>query len=251
VCGSERSLPYFTEGLSYTLNNDQRSYSITGTGNATDLDVIIPAFYNDLPVTSISSSAFSNCTSLASITIPDSVTTIGSSAFSNCTSLESITIPESVTTIGDAAFSSCTSLASITVDENNTAYKDIDGNLYTKDGKTLIQYAIGKTDTSFTIPDGVEVIGGAAFVYCTSLASITIPESVTKIGSYAFCGCKSLASITIPESVTTIGYYAFYDCYRLTDVYYTGGVEDWATISIGDYNSYLTGATIHYNYAAE
>jgi hypothetical protein len=66
-------------------------------------------------VTSISAYAFSNCTSLTSITIPDSVTTIGNAAFNNCDGLTSITIPDSVTTIGDSAFLACYGLTSVTV----------------------------------------------------------------------------------------------------------------------------------------
>jgi hypothetical protein len=64
-------------------------------------------------VTSIGSFAFSSCTSLPSITIPNAVTSIGSYAFYGCTSLSSITIPNGVTSIGSSAFNSCTSLATI------------------------------------------------------------------------------------------------------------------------------------------
>ena len=143
---------------------------------------------------------------------------IGRSAFNRCTSLTSVTIPDSVTEIGEYAFFYCTSLTSITVDENNTAYKSIDGSLYSKDGKTLIQYAVGKNDTSFTIPDSVTSIGDRAFEYCTSLTSVTIPDSVTSIGEEAFYDCSGLTSVTIPDSVTTIGSYAFENCYSLTTI---------------------------------
>ena len=139
-------------------------------------------------VTSIGNYAFCDCWFLTSVTIPDSVTSIGGSAFYNCNSLTSITIPDSVTSIGNRAFSLCDNLTSITVDENNQYYKSIDGNLYTKDGTTLVQYAIGKKDTSFVIPDSVTTIGERAFSHCDSLTSITIPDSVTSIGRYAFSG---------------------------------------------------------------
>ena len=214
-------------------------------------------------VTSIGGSAFSYCTSLTSITIPDSVTSIGSSAFAYCSSLESITIPKSVTSIGSYAFRGCSSLTSITVDENNANYKSIDGNLYTKDGKTLIQYAIGKTNSSFTIPNSVTSIGSSAFGGCSSLTSVTIPDSVTSIGSSAFGGCSSLTSVTIGNGVTSIGSYAFSDCsslkfiviptdiasignyafYKYTKVCYTGSEDDWSKVNIGTnekiFNHYL------------
>ena len=76
---------------------------------------------------------------------------------------------------------------------------------------------------------------------------MTIPEGVTSIGDTAFRGCTGLTSVVIPEGVTSIGDYAFYDCTSLTDVYYLGSEEAWAAISIGTYNTWLTGATIHYN----
>ena len=113
------------------------------------------------------------------------------------------------------------------MDENNLNYKSIDGNLYSKDGKTLIQYAIGKTATSFVIPDSVTTIGDGAFRYCNSLTNVTIGDSVTTIGEGAF-SC----------------------CYSFTDVYYTGTEEQWNAISIDSYTD-LTNATIHYNYVPD
>ncbi|MBR2904177.1 MAG: leucine-rich repeat domain-containing protein, partial [Clostridia bacterium] len=160
--------------------------------------------------------AFYECDGLKQIIIPDSVTSIGSHAFYNCDSVTSVTIGDSVTSIGSYAFYYCDSLTSIEVDGNNTAYKSIDGNLYTKDGKTLLQYAIGKTATTFTVPDGVTSIGNAAFEYCSSLTSVVIPYSVTSIGSHAFACCDSLTSVTIGDSVTSIGYAAFNSCTSLT-----------------------------------
>ena len=169
-------------------------------------------------VTSIGDRAFYYCSSLTSITIPDSVTSIGGFAFYDCKSLTSITIPGSVTSIGEGAFSGCKSLTSIEVDENNQYYKLIDGNLYSKDGKKLIQYVIGKTATRFVIPSGVTSIGPYAFSSCTNLTSITIPDSVTSIGSSAFSHCTNLTSITIPDSVTSIGLLAFKNCTNLTSI---------------------------------
>ena len=205
----------------------------------------------------------------ASFIIPDGVTSIGNSAFRDCYSLTNITIPNSVTSIGNSAFSNCDKLTSIIVDANNEKYKSIDGNLYMKNGKTLIQYAIGKKDTSFIIPDGVTSIDDAALRYCYNLTSISIPDSVTSIGSYAFSDCYSLTSITIPDSVASIGSYAFYHCDNLTSitipssvtsignnafyfcirlhtVYYTGTESEWNAISIGSDNSSLTYATRYY-----
>ena len=183
-----------------------------------------------------------------SFEIPTGVTSIGEYAFSDCTSLESLIIPSSVTSIGRYAFYYCTSLSNIVVDKNNPNYKSIDGNLYSKDGKTLIQYAIGKTATSFAIPSSITSIGEYAFFACTSLTSVIISKEVTSIGHFAFSMCTNLKSITIPSSVTSIGYGAFYNCNSL-NVYYEGTEEQWNNISIEDWlNESLTNANITYNY---
>ena len=112
-------------------------------------------------VDEIGGSAFSYCTTLTSVSIPNSVTLIGGDAFLGCTSLSSITIPNSVTLIGGDAFLGCTSLSSI------------------------------------TIPNSVTQIGSGAFSYCTSLSAVTIPNSVTQIGSWAFYGCTALSAINV------------------------------------------------------
>ncbi len=101
-------------------------------------------------------------------------------------------------------FYNCTSLENLTVSSGNTTYKSLDGNLYNYDGTELIQYAAGKTDTSFTVPDGVTSIGDYAFYYCISLESLTISDSVTSIGYYAFQNCSLLTNVTFAN---TIGWY--------------------------------------------
>ncbi len=163
---------------------------------------IIP---DDGSVTSIGKSAFSSCSGLMNITIPDSVTSIGGSAFYGCSGLTSITIPNSVTSIGRSAFDGCTGLTSVTI-----------GNSVTSIGNNAFTGCTGLT--SITIPDSVTRIGDYAFWYCTGLTSVTIGNSVTSIGDYAFYGCSGLSSITIPNRVTSIGSYAFEDCRGLTSV---------------------------------
>ena len=150
-------------------------------------------------VTSIKSSAFNACYSLASVTIPDSVTSIESSAFNACYSLASVTIPDSVTSIGDSSFQHCYSLASITIPDSVTSI-----------GSYVFQNCYNLA--SVTIPDDVPSIGSSAFNACYCLASVTIPDDVTSIGSSAFSACYCLASVTIPDDVTSIGSNAFKNC---------------------------------------
>ena len=197
-------------------------------------------------VTSIGERAFYNCTSLTSITIPDSVTSIGDYAFRNCESLTSVTIADSVTSIGDEAFCRCTSLTSITIPDSVTsigsrAFLGCTSltSITIPDSVTSIglrAFEACTSLTSVTIPDSVTSIGDEAFEDCTLLTSITIPDSVTSIGYGAFSNCESLTSVTIPDSVTSIGNYAFYYCYSLTSVYITDIVA-WCKISFGTYYS--------------
>jgi hypothetical protein len=168
-------------------------------------------------VTSIGRDAFYGCGSLTNFVFPESVISIGDNAFAFCSNLTSVRIPASVTSISEEVFSNCYGLTNISVDENNSKYCSINGNLYNKEKSVLIQYAIGKTEQSFTIPDGVTNIGAEAFSDCDNLTTVEIPNSVTSIGDYAFSSCDGLISMVIPESVTSIGNWAF-AAYNLTNI---------------------------------
>ena len=135
-----------------------------------------------------------------SFPIPETVTSVRDNAFYNCKKIKEITIPKSVTSISGGAFYGCTSLTSIIVDESNTVYKSDGGILFSKDGKTLIYYPVGKTDTTYTIHDEITNIGDYAFYDCCNLTRIIILDSVTSIGSAAFEGCENLIVLCNPAS---------------------------------------------------
>lgn len=140
--------------------------------------------------------AFSYCRSLENINLPDTVVCIGERAFFECIRLTNIAIPDTTTLIGGSAFDSCESLVNITVGENNQNYQSIDGNLYTKIGK-LIQYALGKTDFTFVIPDGTISVETFAFDGCKNLTNLIIPESVELMYP---AHCENLSNITVAEN---------------------------------------------------
>ena len=139
--------------------------------------ITIPSTLGGYPVTIIGICAFRDCSSLTSVTIPNSVTSIGIGAFDGCSSLTSVTIPDSVTSIGSVAFLGCKGLA----DSN-----------------------------------GFIIIRGVLHGYCGEGGVLLIPDSVTNIGDCAFCDCSSLTSVTIPNSVTSIGERVFSECGELT-----------------------------------
>ena len=194
--------------LYYTTNDNQKlgvypedDYTVLSHNYTDGVGMVV--FFE--PLTTIIDKAFQTCSTLTSVTIPDSVTSIGEYAFAHCTSLTSVTIPDSVTTIGDWAFYNCRSLTSVTIGDSVTSIGDD-------------AFAHCRNLTSVTIPDSVTTIGDYAFQYCTNLTSVNIGDSVTTIGSMAFDGCTSLTSVTIGDSVTTIGSCAFRGCSSLTSV---------------------------------
>ncbi len=240
-------------GTDYELNEDGASYALTDYGSWNFKDKLsIPSKHFGKPVTRIEYEAFKFC------------------------KLKNITIPESITEIEDGAFNNSFKIENISVDKNNTSYQSIDGNLYTKDGKALLKYAVGKNATHFTIPDSVTEIKEGAFFGCDALTSISIPNSVTTIGDYAFGCCDNLSDIVIiPDSVTKIGSFAFNYCDKLHGVilptsvtslsvasfanerflespsfdlivYYLGSKEEWDAIDFSDYYGRSNYTPIYY-----
>ena len=223
------------------LGNDKNPYMALIKGTATS------GIHPETKI--IADSAFSGCTDLTSITIPDSVTHIGDSAFSGCKGLTSITIPDSVTSIGYSVFSWCDNLKTISLPfldgEHIIAIPSSVKNVIITKAETIGLFSFqGFTGslTSITIPDSVTSIsrgfknwsnlqyndyhGGkylgndknpyVALIEGTATSGIH-PDTKIIAGS-AFSGCKDLTSITIPDSVTYIGEYAFNGCSKLTSI---------------------------------
>lgn len=193
-------------------------------------------------VTEIGESAFQDCKSLTSISLPKTLTQIGDHAFTRCTSLTSIAIPAHVSKIGKYAFHMCESLSraefasiehlcSIKFETNTSNPLFYAHHLYIK-GREVRDVTIpnGTTEiaqftfwgcsamTSVSIPESVTEIGQEAFHDCSGLTSIRLPNHLTNIGKYAFAQCTGLTSLAIPESVTIISSFAFSGCENLVSI---------------------------------
>ena len=227
-------------------------------GNETDL--VLPENYKDSNY-AIGTSAFSGCSSLTAVVIPNSVTSIGKSAFAYCSGLASVNIGNRVTSIGSSAFNDCSSLTSLEI-----------GNSVTSIGESAFWNC--ESLTSINIPNSMTSIGRDAFHECSSMSSVyiedlaawckidfsdeyanplssaynlylngekvtglVIPGGVTCVGNYAFYNCSSLTSVEIPNSVTSIGDEAFYGCGNLktilnqSDLTFTKGDSNYGYIA--------------------
>ena len=181
-----------TEGLKYKTQ-DGKLY-VAGIGEATKKkDIVIPAANDGKSVVGIAQGAFVDCVKIRTLTIPASVKDIDPSAFIGCVNLETII-----------------------VNGSNSTYTSIDGNVYTKDRKTLVLYAPGNSASNFTIPDTVTTIATGAFSACVNLATLNIPDSVTTIQNGAFEGCKSIETVNFGKGLIAIGDYAFAGCTSIT-----------------------------------
>ena len=201
--------------------------------------------------------AFSLCSGLESVTIPETVTYIKSGAFYDCDKLTAIALPSGLLRIDDNAFASCDLLESVTIPDSVTLigrgafsgeklrafygkYASSDNKLIVFDGTVICSALGGLTEYSipnvvkiidfcafsgyknikkFTIPNSVVSIGDGSFSYCTSLQDITIPDSVTEIVGGSFFNCTSLTSAILSKNLTKIGDATFMNCSKLKNIY--------------------------------
>ena len=187
--------------------------AFTGCGNIESVAMPVSAISNIINLTrstiktvevtsgdAIGEYAFSNCTNLTKIILPNTITSIGNNAFSECTSLTKITIPQGVSVIGEYAFANCDSMQ----------YNEYDNALYL--GNSVNPYMI--------------LVKAAN----KEITSCNINEKTKFIHSGAFDNCSKLIEMSIPESVTSFGIYMLNECRALTDVNYSGTKEQWKAI---------------------
>lgn len=253
--------PAPTGTLSYKLNEDEKSYTVSGIGTYEGNRLIIPETYEGLPVTVIGKNAFQGCKNFVSVTIPNSVRRIEYRAFYECTGLKNLTIPDGVTSIKVEAFSKCTSLVSVTIGKNVTEIKDAAFrycyrlievyNLSSLDLLSVESCGIGYiayyTLDIYNTADAPSKIvtdeNGFRFYaddtrcylvgYMGSATDLTLPATYNGreygIYKYAFYDC-SISSVVIPDTVKILDDYAFESCDNLKSVTIGNGIE-----TIGNY----------------
>ena len=209
VIGSSSSSYKGTIVLPKSVIYNRKTYTVNSIGDAFSGCTELTSITIPNSILRIGGWAFYGCTGLTSVSIPNSVTEIGSEAFSGCVRLTSVTIPNSVIKIGDYAFSGCTRLTSITIPNSITEIHS--GAFYGCTGLTSVAFNAEKCTNmgSVTYP---------AFSGCTNLTTLTIGEMVTTIPAYAFCELPKISSVVIPNSVTTIGNSAFAGCNEINYV---------------------------------
>ncbi len=211
----------------------QRQVVFNNTG-ATDVSVVLCE-----GIETVVDYAFTNCTQIASVTIPNSVVTIGQFAFEGCTSLTDCVIPDGVASIGEYAFANCIAFADVSIPESvmrigEKAFEDTAFWNAQNDGIVYLDNALlgCKNTCPISISVNVRLIADGAFSSRTGLLSVTILGDQTVVGAYAFAACTGLKNVTIPCSAKLLDR-AFVGCSAVETVKLTEGVGSMTNLESG------------------
>ena len=242
VVGVNANLSNFASAVQ-ALTQDT-TIAMTGQLTSGDLAVVKSALRNsqhkiklDLrAVTGLDSlpqDSLGGCPNLQSLSLPEGLASIGNLALTGCENLESLYLPASFSSFDEHAFNisgTPNAFASISVAEGNLAYSSVDGVLFSKDKKTLVECPEGKSG-AYTVPAGVTTIGPNAFDDCRKLTGIVLPEGLLEIVQYAFSH-TNIASMTIPSSVVTISQYILSGNTALTSLIFGDETGWFSTLNI-------------------
>ena len=281
VCGDSFKDSYVDAigsiGLSYKVNEDGITCTITGIGTCEDGDIYFPTCIDGYTVTAIGEKVFENLAHVKSIHISKTVTDIANKAFYKCVSITEIRIPENVRCIGTQIFLGCESLTTVYYD---STYAPAEGETFIKNA-TIKKIVFG--DNLTTIPNYIcyncdnleeiilspntKYIGNYAFYYCQSVEKIDLPDGLLNTGWYAFYGwnmteliipdsvtsiynsfrgCSKLERIVMPTSIISVPNQTFYLCHAIKEVYYMGNELEWSAINISEDSSVLNRAVVYY-----
>ncbi len=228
-------------GLAYYADESNPNEIAVGIGTCTDQDVVVTEYVTEndehKPITQVFPSGFKNCSTIRTISLPDTVTAFGTDAFAG-SSLQSITIPNGLTVISSGAFRNCKDLVLVNFDKGLNQVITINDYAFAND------YSL--SSFPFHNLTHLTTIGKEAFLYCLGLRSVIFPDSFTTLESYAFQDCKGLTTIYFPENIAVIGEYAFRGVGESAKIYFS---EDRPTTmsdcSISDPNSALPFEDLH------
>lgn len=207
-----------TEGI-YTYRVSNAEAQLISVDTSAEGDITVPATLGGYPLTSTKLHSFLRNDKVTSITFSEGLISIPGGSVASCASLKSVYIPASVSYIEEDAL--CTNVPmfeKFEVSSENEHYCAVDGILYTKDMKTLMQYPPAKADEIFAIPEETTIINYNAFNYCSNLKEIIFHDKTEEINIGAFMHCDGLTSVDIPASVTHIGEDAFLYCDNLVSI---------------------------------
>lgn len=183
-----------SDDFTYTIINGEATI-IGFSGHPETLE--IPSVIEGCPVTEIRDNAFFSCSSLRSITLPDTLRIMGHHCFYACTSLEKIVLPPNLEEIGMGCFCGCVKLKEV------------------------------------HISDKLSVLPDSCFRSCTSLESIVIPQNIAVIEKFCFSGCTNLENVSLSGRLEQIGSYSFYMCNSLRELYIPPSVTAFGTEAVG------------------
>lgn len=195
----------------WILNNNE--LTIMGKGTTNDFSS------NDVPWSE-------HTGNITSVTVKDGITGVGKNIFDSLTALKTVYISKSVESIEAFAFSNCENLEAFVVDEENNSFStDEAGVLFDKEKTMLIHYPAARKNSSYSVPDGVSVISGSAFIYASNIKEITFPDSLKSIENHALEGCTGIKKIILPSGFQSIGTQSFYYCSSLESIIIPGSVK--------------------------
>lgn len=184
-----------SKGLSFSLSGDETYYILDGIGTCDDRDIIVPSYYNGLPVKEIGDNAFKDNLTITSVLVDIYVNKIGKSAFSGCTALKSVNFTEGLERIEESAFQGCAKL------EN------------------------------FVFPKSLQSIGAFTFENCDSLTKVAFTLNVIhNHGFYGMANCDSITAIYLPKGTVEVNNYFLYGCNNMKYVIFEGTKDEYDAI---------------------
>ena len=183
--------------LTFSLNKSKTGYSVESCTNKDCELVVVPEFYEGLPVTEIKHICFSSCKKLQKTVFPNTLIKIGGMAFAYCESLSEMYITKNIQEIEDSAFQECYALSKFEVSPDNQYFDVVDGVLYSKQHTTLVCYPSGKLDKEYSLLETTISISDYAFFQSRHLERLHLNQAVRIISGNSLMGCNKLEEISI------------------------------------------------------